>query len=136
MNFITILNHLQGRAQKVITIQLRNRPANLSHLRATASPLRLRLIIPTPMSTAEDHRPHLQAIRDMETRPPDLAVRILAITSRPNLRINPEMTITGRSTRSTGGIRSTRIRTGTIRSTRTRTGAIRTMANTPKVRGM
>lgn len=117
VNFITIRNHLRVRAQKVIIIQLRSRPAHLPHPRAMASCLRLRLIIDTPTSTAEGRRLYLQAILAMETRPPGLAVRKMAIISRPNLHINPEMTITGHGTR-------------------IRTGGIHTMANTRKVRGM
>lgn len=98
MNLITIPN------QKAFTIQLREVPAHLPRPRATASPIRIRLIIPTPTSMAEVHRLSPQAIQDMEVRAPGQIVRGMAITSRPNLHINPETTTIGLGTTLTGGI--------------------------------
>lgn len=124
MNFITILNHLQSIAQKAITIQVRGHTAHIHRLRVTASPLRIRLIILTPISTAAVRRLSTQAIQDMETRPHDL-VRSMAITSRPDLHTNPEMKTTGR------GI----IGHGTTTRTTTRTGGILTTVRTRTARG-
>lgn len=112
-NSTIIIIQVQVRAQKAITTQLRGHPPRLPRPGATASRLRLRLTIPT---LTEVHRLPLQAIRDMETQPPHLAVRSTAITSRPNLHINPEMTTAGPGTR-------------------TRIGGIRITANTQKARG-
>lgn len=125
MNFITTLNHLRSIAQRVITIQVRGHPAHPPRLRATASPLRIRLIIPTPTNTAEVHRLSLQVTQDMENRPPGL-VRSMAITNRRNLLISPEMNITGHGTIGRGT---------TGQSTTTRTGGIPTMASTRKALG-